>query len=315
MTIFKFPQDFRWGTATASYQIEGAAQEGGRGVSIWDTFARTPGKVYNGDNGDVACDSYHRYEEDIELMKKLGINTYRFSIAWPRIIPDGDGEINREGLDFYHRFVDALIAAGIEPFLTLYHWDLPQTLEDDGGWGNRRTVDAFVKYAEVIFKEFSGKINFWLTFNEPWCIAFLSNLLGIHAPGNKDLQTSINVAHGLLVAHGKAVQSFRGLGTTGQIGIAPNVCWAQPYSKSPEDQAACDRSIALNTDWFLDPIYKGSYPQFMVDWFAEAGATVPIQEGDMEIISQPIDLLGINYYTMGINRFNPEAGCSAIGRS
>ncbi|MEF3355300.1 GH1 family beta-glucosidase [Paenibacillus sp. GYB006] len=308
MTIFQFPSDFKWGTATASYQIEGATQEDGRGTSIWDTFAKTPGKVFNGDNGDVACDSYHKYEEDIALMKELGIKTYRFSIAWPRIIPDGDGEINQKGLDFYHRFVDKLIENDIEPFCTLYHWDLPQALQDIGGWENRRTIDAFVKYSEVMFREFGGKIKYWLTFNEPWCIAFLSNFIGAHAPGNRDLQVSLNVGHGILVAHGKSVQKFRELGIDGKIGIAPNMEWAVPYSKNEADQAAADRHIAWFADWFLDPVFKGSYPQFMLDWFEAAGAKPDIQPGDMETICQPIDHLGINYYTMSVDRYNPDGG-------
>ncbi|QDH20663.1 GH1 family beta-glucosidase [Saccharibacillus brassicae] len=308
MTIFQFPKDFKWGTATAAYQIEGAAQEGGRGPSIWDTFARTPGRVYNGDNGDVACDSYHRYEEDVELMRELGINTYRFSISWSRIIPDGDGEINQEGLDYYHRFVDKLLEAGIEPFCTLYHWDLPQTLQDVGGWENRRSIDAFVKFSEVMYREFNGKIRYWLTFNEPWCIAFLSNVIGVHAPGKQDLQAGLDVAHNLLVAHGKSVSKFRELGVDGKIGIAPNVAWAVPYSKTEADQGAADRNIQVFSDWFLDPIYKGSYPKPLYDWFEQSGHVPPIHEGDMEAIAQPIDHIGINYYAMSVNRFNPDGG-------
>ncbi|MCM3786309.1 GH1 family beta-glucosidase [Neobacillus mesonae] len=308
MTIFQFPKDFKWGTATAAYQIEGAAQEDGRGPSIWDTFAKTPGKVFNGDNGDIACDSYHRFEEDIELMKQLGIKTYRFSVSWTRILPDGDGEINQAGLDFYHRFVDKLLENDIEPFCTLYHWDLPQTLQDVGGWESQRTIEAFVKYSDIMFREFNGKVKSWLTFNEPWCIAFLSNLLGAHAPGNRDLQTALNVGHGLLLAHGKSVKKFRELGVEGKIGIAPNMEWAVPYSKSEADKAASERHIAWFADWFLDPVFKGEYPQFMVDWFAEAGAKVEVKPGDMEIISQPIDHLGVNYYTMSVDRYNPDAG-------
>ncbi|MFD1137420.1 GH1 family beta-glucosidase [Paenibacillus urinalis] len=308
MTIFQFPKDFKWGTATAAYQIEGAAAEDGRGPSIWDTFAKTPGKVFNGDNGDIACDSYHRYEEDIALMKQLGIQSYRFSVSWSRILPDGDGEINQAGLDYYHRFVDKLLENGIEPFCTLYHWDLPQTLQDAGGWESSRTVDAFVKFSEIMYREFNGKIKSWLTFNEPWCIAFLSNLLGAHAPGNRDLQTALNVGHGLLLAHGKSVKKFRELGIDGKIGIAPNMEWAVPYSKSDEDKAASERHIAWFADWFLDPVFKGEYPPFMVDWFEQAGAKVDVKPGDMEMISQPIDHLGINYYTMSVDRYNPDAG-------
>ncbi|WP_078551226.1 GH1 family beta-glucosidase [Bacillus alkalicellulosilyticus] len=308
MAIIQFPKDLKWGTATASYQIEGAAHEDGRGLSIWDTFSRTPGKVYNGDNGDIACDSYHRYEEDIALMKDLGITTYRFSVAWPRIFPNGTGEVNQAGLDFYHRFVDALVEAGIEPMCTLYHWDLPQALQDKGGWDNRETIDAFVNYSEVMFKEFEGKIDNWITFNEPWCSSFLSNFIGAHAPGHTDLQLATNVAHHLLVAHGKAVQKFRELGIKGQIGYAPNVEWNEPYSNKQEDIDACKRASAFFIEWFFDPVFKGSYPQFMIDWFEKKGVKVPVLDGDLEIINQPIDFLGINYYTGSVGRYKENEG-------
>ncbi len=298
----------KWGVATASYQIEGAVKEGGRGPSIWDTFSKTPGKVVNGDNGDVACDSYHRYEEDIAIMKELGIDYYRFSVAWPRIFPNGTGEVNQEGLDFYHRFVDTLLENGIEPMCTLYHWDLPQALQDKGGWDNRETIDAFVNYAEVMFKEFNGKIKHWITFNEPWCSSYLSNYIGAHAPGYTDLQLAMNVAHHILVAHGKAVVKFRELDVDGQIGYAPNVEWNEPYSNKQEDIDACKRAGAWFIEWFFDPVFKGSYPQFMVDWFKEKGAEPKIEDGDMEIISQPIDFLGINYYTGSVGRYAEGSG-------
>jgi beta-glucosidase len=304
MAIIQFPQDFKWGAATASYQIEGGFNEGGRGTSIWDTFSKTPGKVKNGDNGDIACDSYHRYEEDIELMKNLGISVYRFSVAWPRIIPDGDGQVNAEGLAFYHKFVDKLLEAGIEPYCTLYHWDLPQALQDKGGWDNRNTIDAFVRYSEVMFKEFNGKIKQWITLNEPWCVSFLSNYLGVHAPGNKDLQLAVNISHNLLVAHGQTVKKFRELGIEGQIGFAPNVTWLDPYSSTNKDDiGAADRERAWFVEWFFDPVFKGEYPQFMVDWFEKKGAVLNIQPGDMETINQPIDFLGINYYTGHVVRY------------
>ncbi|WP_281886007.1 GH1 family beta-glucosidase [Paenibacillus sp. YYML68] len=308
MAIIQFPEGFRFGTATASYQIEGAYNEDGRGLSIWDTFSRTPGMVKNGDNGDVACDSYHRYEEDIALMKELGIQSYRFSIAWPRIFPNGDGEPNEAGLDFYHRFVDCLLANGIEPMCTLYHWDLPQSLQDRGGWESRETIDAFVRYAELMFKEFGGKIKKWMTLNEPWCSSFLSNYLGVHAPGKKDLQTAVTVAHHLLVAHGQAVMKFRELGADGEIGIAPNVTWLDPYSDRQEDVDAARREVGWFVEWFFDPLFKGEYPSFMTDWFAGKGATVPIQPGDMDIIAQKLDFLGINYYTGHIGRYKAELG-------
>lgn len=304
MTIIQFPKDMKWGTATASYQIEGATNKDGRGPSIWDTFSKTPGKVVNGDNGDVACDSYHRYEEDIEMMKDLGITTYRFSVAWPRILPGGTGEVNQAGLDFYHRFVDKLIENGIEPMCTLYHWDLPQALQDKGGWDNRETIDAFVNYAEIMFKQFEGKIKYWITFNEPWCASFLSNYLGAHAPGFKNLQLATNVAHHLLVAHGKTVKKYRELNIEGgQIGYAPNVEWNEPYSNRQEDIDACRRANGWFIEWFMNPVFKGEYPSFLVDWFKEKeGVTIPILEGDMELIAQPIDFLGINYYTGSVSK-------------
>ncbi|WP_208586789.1 GH1 family beta-glucosidase [Gracilibacillus suaedae] len=308
MAIIQFPKDMQWGTATASYQIEGAANEGGRGVSIWDTFSKTPGNVVNGDNGDVACDSYHRYEEDVELMKDLGIDVYRFSVAWPRIFPNGTGEVNQEGLDYYHRLVDKLLENGIEPMCTLYHWDLPQALQDNGGWGNRDTIDAFVDYAELMFKEFSGKIKKWLTLNEPWCISFLSNFIGVHAPGHQDLQLATQISHHLLVAHGKTVQKFRELGNDGEIGFAPNTTWLEPYSNRQEDIDACNREIGWYIEWFMDPVFKGTYPEFMVDWFKKKGVELDIEDGDMETINQPVDFLGINYYTGHIARYKENEG-------
>lgn len=308
MAIIQFPKDMKWGTATASYQIEGAAYEDGRGPSIWDTFSHTPGKVFNGDNGDVACDSYHRYEEDIALMKELGIDVYRFSVAWPRIFPNGKGEVNQKGLEFYHRFVDKLIENGIEPMCTLYHWDLPQALQDQGGWNSRETIDAFVAYAELMFQEFSGKIHYWITLNEPWCISYLSNYIGMHAPGFKDLQLATNVAHHLLIAHGRAVKSFRESGIKGQIGYAPNTTWLEPFSNKQEDIDACRRENAYFIEWFMDPVFKGEYPSFMVEWFEMKGVTVPIEAGDLELIHQPIDFLGINYYTGHIARYKENEG-------
>ncbi|MBT2570004.1 GH1 family beta-glucosidase [Planococcus sp. ISL-110] len=306
MAIMEFPKDMKWGAATAAYQIEGAAFKDGKGPSIWDTFSHTPGKVLNGDNGDVAVDSYHRYEEDIQLMKELGIDTYRFSVSWPRIFPTGSGEVNEKGLKFYHDFVDALLANGIEPMCTLYHWDLPQALQDKGGWENRETVDAFADYAELMFKEFNGKIKSWITINEPWCVSFLSNFIGIHAPGNRDLQLATNISHHLLLAHGKAVSRFRELGIEGGIGYAPNVEWLEPFSSKQEDIDACDRGMGFLMEWFFDPVFKGSYPAFMVDWFKGKGVTLQIEEGDMEIINQPIDFLGINYYTGSVGRYKKD---------
>ncbi|WP_404455438.1 beta-glucosidase [Virgibacillus necropolis] len=306
MAIIEFPKDMKWGAATASYQIEGAAFEGGRGPSIWDTFSHTPGKVLNGDNGDVACDSYHRYEEDIKLMKELGIDVYRFSVSWSRIFPTGTGEVNKEGLQYYHNVVDALVENGIEPMCTLYHWDLPQALQDKGGWNNRETVEAFANYSEYMFKEFSGKIKSWITINEPWCASFLSNFMGIHAPGNQDPQLATTISHHLLLAHGKAVTRFRALGVEGEIGYAPNLEWLEPFSSKQEDIDACDRGMGFFIEWFFDPVFKGSYPEFMVNWFEKKGVMLTIEDGDMETISQPIDFVGINYYTGSVGRYKKD---------
>jgi beta-glucosidase len=308
LAIVQFPKGFVWGAATAAFQVEGAYREDGRGLSIWDTFCRTPGKVWEGDNGDVACDMYHRYKDDVKLMKDLGITSYRFSVAWPRIIPDGSGEINPKGIEFYRNLVDELLAHGIEPMLTLYHWDLPQALQDRGGWANRETIDHFLKYAETVFKALDGKVKLWATFNEPWCISFLSNYIGAHAPGLRDLQTAIDVAHNVLVAHGKTVRLFRELGIKGEIGIAPNTEWMEPFSDREEDVEAAWRRRGWLNEWFLRPVMTGQYPEKLVQWFEKLGGKPKIEPGDMELIGSKIDFLGINYYTGGIGRYNPEEG-------
>lgn len=308
MAIIEFPKGMKWGAATASYQIEGAVHEDGRGLSIWDTFSHTPGKIINGDNGDVACDSYHRYEEDIDLLKELGVDVYRFSVAWPRIFPNGTGEVNQKGLEYYHRVVDKLIENGIEPMCTLYHWDLPQALQDKGGWANRETISAFVHYAETMFKEFNGKIKYWITLNEPWCISFLSNYIGAHAPGFQDLQLATDISHHLLIAHGKTVKKFREMEIEGKIGFAPNTTWLEPYSNKQEDIDACHREIGHYVEWFMDPVFKGEYPRFLLDWFEKKGVTLHIQDGDLEEIHQPIDFLGINFYNGYIARYKENEG-------
>ncbi|GAA0357103.1 GH1 family beta-glucosidase [Bacillus horti] len=308
MAIIQFPKHIKWGTATASFQIEGAAAEDGRTPSIWDTFARTPGKVRNGDNGDVACDSYHRYEEDVQLIKELGSDIYRFSVSWSRVFPEGRGKANEKGVQYYHKLVDELLKHGIEPMCTLYHWDLPQVLQDQGGWDNRETITAFEEYASFMFKEFNGKVKRWLTINEPWCASFLSNYIGEHAPGNQNLQLATDIGHHLMVAHGRAVKLFRELGIEGEIGYAPNVTWYDPFSTKQEDVDAAKRGNGWNLEWFFDPVFKGSYPEFLLDWFAQKGAKPTILEGDMEDISQPIDFLGINYYTGNVVRYKKDSG-------
>jgi beta-glucosidase len=289
-----FPKDFLWGVATSSYQIEGAAKEDGRGESIWDRFAHTPGKVSGGATGNVACDHYHRYPEDVQLMRSLGVNAYRFSIAWPRVLPDGTGAVNLKGLDFYDRLVDELLEAKIAPMATLYHWDLPQALEDRGGWGSRETAYAFAGYAGTVARRLGDRVNLWITHNEMWCTAFLGYMLGIFAPGKSDPKLALQVAHNVLLSHGLAVPEIRAAAPGVQVGIAPNLTPAYPVSASPEDAAAVHRFDGFFNRWFIDPLAGRGYPQDMVELY---GSAVPdILPDDMQIIAAPIDFLGVNYY-------------------
>jgi beta-glucosidase len=290
-----FPPDFVWGAATASFQIEGAAREDGRGVSIWDTFCRVPGAVKNGDTGDVACDHYHRYQEDVALMVKLGLRAYRFSIAWPRILPQGTGSINQAGLDFYDRLVDALLEKNIEPYATIYHWDLPQILEDGGGWLDRSIVNAFVNYTDVVTRHLGDRVHNWITINEPWCSAFLGYGVGVHAPGKKDFAAPYQANHHLLLAHGMAVPVIRANGDSKtRVGIAINPNWVDSVSDSPEDVAAARLVDASRNRSFLDPLFKGEYPSDIPELYS-FGAP-PVQDGDMKAISTPLDFVGINFY-------------------
>ncbi|QSO53593.1 beta-glucosidase [Alicyclobacillus curvatus] len=299
-----FPDGFLWGAATAAYQIEGAVHEGGRGVSVWDTFSHTPGKVNAGETGDVACDHYHRYDEDLDILQSLGVKSYRFSVAWPRIFPER-GKLEQQGIDFYRKLVEGLLERGITPALTLYHWDLPQYLEDDGGWANRATVDAFVEYAETLFREFGDLVPYWITHNEPWCTAFLGYGLGIHAPGHQDWTLAARASHHVLLSHGLAVQAYRKLGLTGQIGITLNFMHVEAEGESPDDLRALDIADAFSNRWFLDPLFKSSYPEVLKNTTLSG---VPdwsfIQPGDLEVISVPIDFLGVNYYTRGVMKFD-----------
>ena len=290
----RFPDGFVWGAATASYQIEGAVHEDGRSESIWDRFSHTPGNAANGDTGDVACDHYHRSREDIAIMRELGIKAYRFSIAWPRVIPGGSGSVNEKGLDFYDGLIDALLEAGIEPWVTLYHWDLPQTLQDAGGWTNRATVDAFAEFTEAVTARLGDRVKHWITINEPWCASFLSYELGIHAPGLKDLSAAITASHLLLLAHGVAASIIRRNVPAAKVGIALNPTSVYPDSKSAEDAAAATRQDGYINRWFLDPLYGRGYPQDTFDLFGSAAPA--IAAGDLEIISAPTDFLAVNFY-------------------
>ncbi len=305
----QFPEGFFWGAATAAFQIEGATREDGRGESIWDRFAATPGKILTGETGDPASDSYHRYREDVALMQTLGLNAYRFSVAWPRIIPDGSGAVNPAGLDYYDRVVDALLAAGIRPFVTLYHWDLPQALQDKGGWANRETIDAYLRYSEVVVRRLGDRVKNWMTFNEPWCISILSHALGEHAPGLRDMKIALQVAHNLLVAHGRVMPVIRQNSPGAQAGIVLNLNPAYPATDTEADAAAARMSHAKFNLWFLDPISGRGYPQ---DAWDSYGADVPeIAPGDMEVMTAPVDFLGVNYYSRNIIH-DPTGGTGKI---
>ena len=290
-----FPDDFVWGAATAAYQIEGAANEDGRGASIWDTFSHTPGKTANGDTGDVACDHYHRWEEDIRIMSDLGLTAYRFSIAWPRILPNGRGEVNEAGLAFYDRLVDGLLAAGIEPWVTLYHWDLPQALEDEGGWANRATIDAFVQYTDVVTRRLGDRVSNWITINEPWVVSILGYHWGVMAPGRTDLTEALAVAHSLLLAHGEAVDVVRRNVPEGRVGITLNLATVYADSDSEADAEAARHADGHSNRWFLDPVFRGHYPEDMLTFYGDATPT--IQDGDFAVISRKTDFLGINNYS------------------
>ena len=298
--LYAFPESFLWGTATASYQIEGAWNEDGKGESIWDRFSHTPGKIENGDTGDVACDHYHHWQEDIELMKELGLKAYRFSISWPRILPTGRGEINQAGLDFYSQLVDALLEAGIEPSPTLYHWDLPQVLEDEGGWPERKTVDAFVEYADIVSRTLGDRVKKWITFNEPWVSAFVGYEEGRHAPGVKDRDASIAASHHLLLAHGLSTPVIRKNSPDSDVGITLNLSPVEPASPSVADRNAAVWGDGYINRWFLDPLVGRGYPQDMVNAFDNKMEFV--QDNDMDAISVAIDFLGVNYYSRGIAR-------------
>ncbi len=293
-----FPPGFVWGAATASYQIEGAAQEDGRTPSIWDTFSHTPGKTLGGDTGDVACEHYHRYREDVGLMKDLGVNAYRFSIAWPRVQPGGSGPANAKGLDFYRRLVDELLANDITPWVTLYHWDLPQALEDAGGWPARDTAARFADYATLVHGALSDRVRHWTTFNEPWCSAFLGYASGVHAPGRQHAPDALAAMHHLLLGHGQAVESIRAADAGAQLGITLNLYAISPADEtSAGDLDAARRIDGLANRIFLDPVLLGSYPADVVADLAEVSDFGFVRDGDLERIAQPLDLLGINYYS------------------
>lgn len=294
MILRKFPENFIWGAATAAYQIEGAWNEDGKGKSIWDSFTHSPYRILNGDTGDVACNHYHLMPSDVDIMQGLGLKSYRFSISWPRVLPSGKGDVNAKGLDFYDRLVDQLLDKNILPNVTLNHWDLPQKLQEKGGWNNRDCTDWFADYAQILFNKLGDRVSFWSTHNEPWVLAFQGYAFGHFAPGIADYSQAYQVAHHLLLSHGKAVKAFRSGNYKGEIGIVLSTTHYQSASEKEEDIAACQRAYEDHIALFLDPLFKGTYPTTLFNWL---GSHKPkIEEGDLALIASPIDFLGINYY-------------------
>ncbi|WP_459755110.1 GH1 family beta-glucosidase [Streptomyces sennicomposti] len=288
-----FPHDFAWGTATSAYQIEGAAAEDGRAPSIWDTFSHTPGKVDNDDHGDIACDHYHRWPEDIALMKGLGTDAYRLSIAWPRVVPDGDGPVNAKGLAFYDRLIDGLLEAGLTPNVTVYHWDLPQALQDRGGWNERATAERLADYAAVVTERLGDRVTQWATLNEPLCSAWIGHLEGRMAPGLTDLTTAVRASYHLLLGHGLAAQAIRAAVPDARIGLVTNHSTVAAATTDPEDVAAAARMDGHTNRWWLDPVHGRGFPADMRELY---GVELPEQHGDMETIATPLDWHGLNYY-------------------
>ncbi|MGN6524513.1 MAG: glycoside hydrolase family 1 protein, partial [Actinomycetes bacterium] len=298
--VRSFPAGFLWGSATASYQIEGSVSADGRGPSIWDTFSGTAGKVLGGDTGEVADDHYRRWESDLDLMASLGLQAYRFSVAWPRVIPAGSGEVNQRGLDFYSRLVDGLLERGIAPAVTLYHWDLPQPLQDAGGWPVRETAERFADYAEVVAGALGDRVKTWITLNEPWCSAFLGYGSGVHAPGITDPEQALRAAHHLNLAHGLAVPRIRAAAPGSEVAITLNLFVVRPDSDSEADRDAARQVDAVSNRVWLGPLFDGGYPADLREDTAEVTDWSFVQPGDEAIIAAPIDALGVNYYTPNV---------------
>ncbi|MDE2081574.1 MAG: beta-glucosidase [Burkholderiales bacterium] len=295
----QFPSDFVWGVATSAFQIEGAAHEDGKGESIWDRFCRQPGAIADASNGDVACDHYHRLDSDLDLIAALGVDAYRFSVSWPRVQPLGHGAWNARGLDFYERLVDGLSARGVRPYLTLNHWDLPQALQETGGWAHRDTVHRFVDYARGLQRRLGDRVAAITTHNEPWVIAVLGHQSGSFAPGLKSRKTAAQVAHHLLLSHGLALRALRADGARAGLGIVLNLAHTEPATDTPADRAQARLDDARGRRWYTDPLFKGHYPQEVLD---ELGADAPaVEPGDMAVIATPMDYLGVNYYSRAVS--------------
>ncbi len=302
-----FPKDFIWGTATASYQIEGADLEDGKGPSIWTEFTHKPGNIHNDENGDVACDHYHRYKEDVELMEELGVNSYRLSLSWPRIFPEGRGRANQKGIDFYDKLFDELLSKNITPFVTLYHWDLPLKLQKDiNGWENRDIVNYFTDYAAFVFEKFGDRVKYWITLNEPFCSSHLSYFFGEHAPGLNDPKKSFQVAHHLLLSHGESVNRFRKIVEDGKVGLTNVSTWVEKADENVPDEAIILANQFTN-DWFYLPPAKGKYPEEFWNLLESNKLSPEVKPGDMEKINAPVDFWGVNYYTRQRIERNPDS--------
>ena len=304
MSLVRFPAEFVWGAATSAHQIEGSPLADGAGPDIWYRFERQPGTIADGTTADVACDHYRRFAEDVALMQWLGLRAYRFSVAWSRVLPEGTGRVNRAGLAFYDRLVDALLAAGIRPCVTLYHWDLPAALADRGGWANREIVHWFAEYAGAVFDALADRVPLWTTLNEPWVVTDAGYLHGVHAPGHRDLFETPRAAHHLLLAHAAAVEVYRTKHRQ-KIGIVVNLEPKDPVTDRDEDVAAAHRADAYMNRQYLDPLFLGHYPEELAEMYGDAWPAFPA--ADLERIRQPVDFLGVNYYTRAVVRHDASA--------
>ncbi|OPJ55659.1 glycoside hydrolase family 1 protein [Alkalithermobacter paradoxus] len=311
----RFPKDFLFGAASAAYQVEGAWNEDGKGVSNWDVFSKIPGKTFNGTNGDVAVDHYHRYKEDIKLMAEMGLESYRFSISWPRIIPNGDGEVNPKGIEFYNNVINECLKYGIVPFVTLYHWDLPQVLEENGGWTNKKTIDAFERYAQVCFESFGDRVKHWITFNEAVVFCSLGYLTGAHPPGIvNDVKKYFQATHNVFLAHAKVVNNYKKLKQYGEIGITHVFAPAFSVDNEPDNIFAAKHANEYNTNWYYDPVLKGEYPSYVVNQLKEKGWLPDWTEEELEILKNSADkndFIGLNYYQPGrvMKNYEPVVEC------
>jgi beta-glucosidase len=320
MTKRTFPRGFLWGVATSAFQIEGGADRDGRSESIWDRYAATPGRIHDASDARVACDHYRRWREDVGLLRELGVNAYRFSIAWPRVLPNGRGAPNPSGLDFYDRLVDALLEAGIRPMATLYHWDLPQVLQDQGGWGSRATAEAFVGYADAVSRRLGDRVGHWVTHNEPWCIATLGHENGEQAPGARDPALALRVAHHVLLSHGWAVPALRANVPRAELGVVLNLVPADPASPSEADRDATRAFDGFFNRWYLDPLFRAEYPADAIADRVRQGHLAPgplpfVGPGDLRTIAAPLDFLGVNYYTRAICRSDAVSEAENLPRT